>query len=85
MTDQLYGAAVRVIDRCILALAGMALLLMMLHISIDVVSNLLFGAPVPLTNATVTQYYMIAVAFLSLAAGEYRGAHIRVEIGRAHV
>ena len=85
MTDQLYGAAVRVIDRCILALAGMALLLMMLHISIDVVSNLLFGAPVPLTNATVTQYYMIAVAFLPLAAGEYRGAHIRVDLVVNHL
>lgn len=81
MTDtQLYGGAVRVIDRWILALAGIALVLMMLHISIDVGANFLLGAPVPLTNATVTQYYMIAVAFLPLAAGEYRGAHIGVDL-----
>jgi len=85
MTDQFYGGAVRVIDRCILALAGMALVLMMVHINIDVVSSLLLGVPVPLTNATVTQYYMIAIAFLPLAASEYRGAHIRVDLVVNHM
>ena len=81
MTDtQMYGGAVRVIDRCILVLGGIALVLMMVHISVDVVANLVFGAPVPLTNAAVTQYYMIGVAFLPLAAGEFRGAHIGVDL-----
>ena len=86
MTDtQFYSEVVRVIDRWILALAGVALVLMMLHISIDVGANILLGAPVPLTNATVTQYYMIAVAFLPLAAGEYRGAHIGVDLVVNHL
>lgn len=81
MTDtQFYGGAVRAVDRWILALAGFGLVLMMVHICIDVVFSLLLGSPVPLTNAAVTQYYMIAVAFLPLAAGEYRGAHISVDL-----
>jgi TRAP-type C4-dicarboxylate transport system permease small subunit len=78
--NQMFGAAVRVIDRYILGLAGIGLVLMMVHICVDVVSNLVFGNPVPLTNAAVTQYYMIGVAFLPLAAGEYRGAHIGVDL-----
>lgn len=75
-----YNAAVKLIDRLILWIAGAALVLMMVHISIDVVSNLVIGAPVPLTNAVVTQYYMIAVAYLPLAAAELRGAHISVDL-----
>jgi TRAP-type C4-dicarboxylate transport system permease small subunit len=72
--------AVRLTDRCIMVLGAVALVLMMVHISIDVVANLMFGAPVALTNAAVTMYYMIAVAFLPLAAGEYRSAHIGVDL-----
>ena len=78
--SQFFGATVRFIDRLIMGLAGTALVLMMLHITADVVSNLLFNAPIALTNSTVTVYYMIAVAFLPLAAGEYRGAHIGVDL-----
>lgn len=80
-----YSAAVRIVDRCILALGAVALVLMMVHISVDVIANLVFGAPVPLTNAAVTVYYMIAVAFLPLAAGEYRGAHIGVDLVVNHL
>lgn len=68
------------IDRAILWLAAIPLVLMMLHISFDVVSNLVFGEPVPLTNAIVTQYYMIAVAYLPLAATELRRGHISVDL-----
>jgi TRAP-type C4-dicarboxylate transport system permease small subunit len=80
-----HSAAVRLVDRCILAVGAVALILMMVHISVDVVANLVFGAPVPLTNAAVTVYYMIAVAFLPLAAGEYRGAHIGVDLVVNHL
>jgi len=78
--SQLSDRLVRGIDRTFLALAGIALVAMMVHISLDVVANLLLNYPVPLTNAIVTEYYMIAVAFLPLAAGEYRGAHIGVDL-----
>jgi TRAP-type C4-dicarboxylate transport system permease small subunit len=75
-----FNKAVNTIDRLVLGISGLALVLMMLHISVDVVSNLVLGSPVPLTNAAVTQYYMIAVAYLPLAAGELRSMHIRVNL-----
>jgi len=68
------------IDGLIIWCAAIPLLLMMLHISIDVMSNLIFSQPVPLTNAIVTQYYMISVAYLPLAATELRRAHISVDL-----
>lgn len=79
-TDNGYSRAVDLIDRVFLWIAGAALLLMMLHITVDVVANMVLKSPVPLTNASVTQYYMIAVAYLPLAAAEYRGAHISVDL-----
>ncbi len=78
------GRAVRLIDGLLLAIAGAALVSMMVHISIDVAANLLFGAPVALTNAVVTQYYMICVAYLPLAAAELRGAHVSVDLVMNH-
>jgi TRAP-type C4-dicarboxylate transport system permease small subunit len=68
------------IDRVFMALAALGLLLMMLHISADILSDLLFNDPLALTSAYVTQYYMIAVAFLPLAAAEYREGHIGVDL-----
>jgi hypothetical protein len=74
------GRLASLIDGLILWCAAIPLVLMMLHISMDVVSNLVFNQPVPLTNAIVTQYYMIAVAFLPLAAAEIRRSHISVDL-----
>jgi TRAP-type C4-dicarboxylate transport system permease small subunit len=68
------------IDRALLWIAGIALVGMMLHICVDVVANTVLGTPVPLTNAAVTQYYMIAVAYLPMAAAELRGAHVSVDL-----
>lgn len=79
-TTPVFNRAVHGIDRAILTLAAIMLVVMMLHISLDVLANLLLNSPIPLTSAFVTQYYMIAVAFLPLAAGEYRGAHISVDL-----
>jgi TRAP-type C4-dicarboxylate transport system permease small subunit len=73
------GGAIRAIDRLLLWIAGAALVAMMLHITADVVATNLFGSPLPLTNATVTQYYMICVAYLPLAAAELRGSHVSVD------
>jgi TRAP-type C4-dicarboxylate transport system permease small subunit len=71
---------IRIIDRALMGLAAIGLLAMMLHISLDVLSGLFFNAPIAVTSAYVTQYYMIAVAFLPLAAAEYRGVHIGVDL-----
>lgn len=71
---------IRGVDAALLAVAAVALVAMMLHISADIVTGWLFNAPIVVTSAIVTQYYMIAVAFLPLAAGDFRGAHISVDL-----
>lgn len=71
---------VRRIDLALLWIAGIALIAMMVHICVDVVANIVLRTPVPLTNAAVTQYYMIAVAYLPMAAAELRGAHVSVDL-----
>lgn len=71
---------IRQIDRIVLVVGAILLAAMMIQISLDVIAKLAFNAPIPLTGALVTEYYMVAVAFLPLAAGEYRQAHIAVDI-----
>lgn len=69
---------VRGVDRTLLAVAAIGLLAMMVHISADILGSLLFRAPIAVTSAIVTQYYMIAVAFLPIFAAELRGGHIGI-------
>jgi len=54
--------------------------LMMLHITVDVVGKFIFSQPVPATITMVSSYYMVVVAFLPLALAERRNAHISVEV-----
>lgn len=65
----------------LLSAAGMAaMLLMMLHVSLDVISRYAFNQPIVGTLETVSAYYMVAVLFLPLAEVTRRGQHIRVEV-----
>ncbi|AFT68463.1 TRAP transporter, DctQ-like membrane protein [Alloalcanivorax dieselolei B5] len=59
---------------------GLAIALMMIHISLDVVLRYLFSTPIPGTITYVSNYYMIVAAFLPLAYAEKLGAHISVEV-----
>ncbi|WP_421705375.1 TRAP transporter small permease [Alloalcanivorax xenomutans] len=59
---------------------GLAIALMMIHISLDVVLRYLFSTPIPGTITYVSNYYMIIAAFLPLAYAEKLGAHISVEV-----
>lgn len=60
--------------------AAVAVGLMMLHITADVIGKYLFNTPLPGTIAIVSNYYMVAVVFLPLAFAEQRGLHISVEV-----
>ena len=60
--------------------AAVALVLMMLHISADVIATLLFNRPLPGTIPIVSQYYMIIVSFLPLALVERQAGMISVEV-----
>jgi len=65
--------------------AGVALILMMLHINLDVALRYLFSAPLPNTLEIVSTYYIVAVVFLPLALVEILNAHIVVEILSQHL
>lgn len=58
--------------------AGVALVLMMLQISADVICRNVFNAPLPQTVEFVSFYYMVAVVFLPMAAVEFSGHHVSV-------
>lgn len=75
--------AERLLDRAIavlLVVSGAALLLMMLHVSADVVLRYMVGLPIPDTIETASYYYMILVVFLPLAFVERRSEHVEVEL-----
>ncbi len=64
---------------------ALAVVLMMVHISVDVVAKYIFGVPMPGTITIVSNYYMIVVAFLPLAFAERRNGHISVEVLTVHM
>lgn len=61
-------------------LGGLAIALMMLHVTTDVVARFLFGTPIPGTITVVSHYYMIVAAFVPLAFAEQKEGHISVEV-----
>lgn len=61
-------------------LAGLAVALMMLHVTADVVSRYAFNYPLPGTISIVSNFYMVLVAFMPLAFAEQKAAHISVEV-----
>lgn len=69
----------RTIDATIVV-GAIAVALMMVHISADVVAKYIIGEPMPGTITVVSNYYMIVVAFLPLAFTERRNGHISVEV-----
>ncbi|MGU9979813.1 TRAP transporter small permease subunit [Phreatobacter sp. HK31-P] len=60
--------------------AGAALVLMMLHVTADVIGKYVFVAPIPGTAEVVASYYMIATVFLPLAYIEVQRRPIVVEL-----
>lgn len=60
--------------------AGVALFMMMLHISADVAGRYFFNSPLPATIAVVSNYYMVIATFIPLALTQKRDMHISVEV-----
>lgn len=75
-TDRLLRAAIAVYG----AIGAVAIFLMMLHITADVIGKFVFNRPLPGTIPIVSQYYMVIAAFLPLAMVERLTGHISVEI-----
>lgn len=61
-------------------LGGLAIALMMVHITIDVLMRFFFNKPLPGTITIVSQYYMLIAVFLPLAYAEQTKSHISVEL-----
>jgi TRAP-type C4-dicarboxylate transport system permease small subunit len=59
--------------------ACVAVVLMMTHISLDVLLRWI-GLPIPATVTIVPHYYMLPIVFLPLALAEKNDSHITVEI-----
>lgn len=61
-------------------IGAIAVGLMMLHITADVIGKFVFNRPLPGTIPIVSQFYMVFATFLPLAMVERANAHISVEI-----
>lgn len=61
-------------------LGALGIIVMMIHITCDVLARLFLGSPLIGTNEIVARYYMIAVTFLPLAWVEHRNGMISVEL-----
>ncbi|MFE3837212.1 TRAP transporter small permease [Pseudogemmobacter sonorensis] len=62
------------------ALAGLILVMMILHITFDVVMRSFLNMPINGTVLIVSLFYMPAIVFLPLAMSERMNTHISVEI-----
>ncbi len=61
-------------------LGGIAIIMLMIHVVADVVLRNVSNAPIPATYEIVTNYYMIALAFLPLAWIEKGHGMVQVEV-----
>ena len=61
-------------------IGGLAIALMMFHITADVAGRYFFNSPIPGTITIVSYYYMVIAAFIPLAFAEQKDAHISVEV-----
>lgn len=74
------GRFLRLLPEHLTTLAALLTLVMMLHVSLDVVLKYLFRVPVPATVEVVSYYYMVAAVFLPIAWSEKIGAGITVDL-----
>lgn len=61
-------------------IGGLGIILMLLHVTADVISRQVFNYPLPGTVLVVSHYYMVMIAFFPLGWAEMRGDMISVEV-----
>ena len=61
-------------------IASLVVILLVVHVTADVVMRNVFGAPLTGTIEVVSMVYMIGICFLPLALADRRDAHIAVEV-----
>lgn len=71
---------IQALSSLLAVLAGLSLVLMMAHVTADVLGKYFFSMPIPGTAEVVASYYMIATVFLPLAYIEVHNRPIVVEL-----
>lgn len=61
-------------------IAGIMVLLLVSHVTIDVLMRFMFSTPLDATILYVSAFYMVAIAFLPLGLVEEKDSHIAVEL-----
>ncbi len=77
--------AISFLAALLMLVGGVALVLMMAQVTLDVAGKYFLSAPVPVTLEMVSNYYMVAVVFLPIAAVERANGHIHVELIYSHL
>lgn len=72
--------AMRAVDALVAAVAGLAMVAMMLQVSLDVICKYLLNWPVPLTQEAVSSCYMVMLVFLPLGLVTRAREHVAVEL-----
>ena len=75
-----FAAWLRLPSDALAAIAGVLILVMMVHVTADVFGRLAFSAPINGTLEIVAGYYMVAVVFLPLAHVSRGDGHIFIEL-----
>lgn len=73
------GRALSFLSRSASLIGAICVVLMMLHVTADVLGRYLFNAPLPGTIVVVANYYMIILVFIAIGVAEEKRAHISVE------
>lgn len=84
MLDSL-DRAIRLVCTGTYALGGAVIGLMMVHVTLHVFCQYVLNWPLPGTILFVSNYYMVVVTFLCLAAVELKDGHISVDLVTNHL
>lgn len=79
------GRILSYLSNSLAAIAGCAIVLMILHITLDVFMRSAFNQPISGTILFVAKMYMPIIAFLPLALTERIGGHVSVELLFEHL
>lgn len=79
------GRALDALSESFAFLGGLILMIIMLHVSLDVLLRFFLNMPLVGTIEISSYYYMIALVFLPLAAVERHNGHIAVELVSQHL
>ena len=78
--DRAIESGLRLLSNLLIAVAGICLALMMVHVIADVALKYVANAPIPGTAEIVAHYYMVAAVFLPLPLVELNNRAIFVDL-----